>query len=403
MFKNKNTTPIVSVIIPVYNTELFLRECLDSIINQTLKEIEIICINDGSTDNSIAILEEYKSRDDRIIVLTQENKGAGAARNAGLNIAHGEYLAVLDSDDLYNIAMLEKMYKYAYKVQADIILCLSEAFDNSSMNAWNISCSAIEMQKSVFSYKDTLSANQNFDFFFGWAWDKLFRRSFIDQHQLRFQEISHSNDGYFVIIAMYAAKRISILREPLVKHRVNREGSIEASHDKNPLCFHEMHKAIKDSLENLGIFSEIKERYTIWVLRHSLWVLNAIGSSKSFVTIYSAMQNDIFPKTKLLTYRSSFFDEKIFYDEMKKIAKQSALEYLFDQRKAIKKEHDFLQTYCNELKRELNFLKNDHARLHQMVCSLQEDRRVLLDSLSFRLGRVLTWFPRKVRDIFIRY
>lgn len=92
-------TPKVSIIVPVYNVENYLRKCLDSLINQTLKNIEIICINDGSTDNSLSILEEYASKDERIIVINQENAGVSSARNRGLEIATGEYIAFVDADD----------------------------------------------------------------------------------------------------------------------------------------------------------------------------------------------------------------------------------------------------------------------------------------------------------------
>ena len=91
----------VSIIIPVYNTSKYLNQCLDSVVNQTLQEIEIICIDDGSTDDSLKILNEYKSKDDRFIILQQEYVGAGAARNYALNFARGKYIQFLDSDDYF--------------------------------------------------------------------------------------------------------------------------------------------------------------------------------------------------------------------------------------------------------------------------------------------------------------
>ena len=91
----------VSVIIPVYNVEKYLRECIDSILNQTLRDLELICVDDGSTDGSLEILHEYEKADSRVKVLTQHNMGAGAARNKGLAIATGEYLSFLDSDDFF--------------------------------------------------------------------------------------------------------------------------------------------------------------------------------------------------------------------------------------------------------------------------------------------------------------
>lgn len=110
----------VSVIIPVYNSQRFLKRCLDSIINQTLKEIEIICINDGSTDNSAEILNEYKKKDSRIVIINQENKGIGQTRNTGLNNANGEFIGFVDSDDWVDNNYFEKLYDAANKYNSDI-------------------------------------------------------------------------------------------------------------------------------------------------------------------------------------------------------------------------------------------------------------------------------------------
>jgi len=366
--------PKISVVIPVYNTESFLRECLDVVINQTLKEIEIICVDDGSTDSSLSILQEYKQRDNRIIVLTQENKGAGAARNAGLDIAKGEYLSFLDSDDFFDVKMLEKMYKTSENFQTDFTVCFSRTFNNETKKIRDINWPAMDIQKDVFCYKDALDVCHAFDFFTGWSWDKLFRKSFIDEHGLRFQEISHSNDGFFVFYAMYAAKRITILREFMIKHRCNRRESIEMTHDKNPFCFLKMHEAVKEGLERLDVFPEVKERYVIWVLKYSLWLLSVIKTFQAFTDIHSMLQNDIFSKNKICDLPLGFIEGKELYDELKKVMAQSSAEYLFNLRNNAKEERD-----C-----------------------LEGELEALLASWSFRLGRVLTWFPRKVRGIFIR-
>ena len=102
------SNPKVSIIIPVYNVEQYLPKCLDSIINQTLKDIEIICINDGSIDNSLSILKEYASKDDRIIIIDKENEGQGIARNLGIKKAKGKYIGFVDPDDWVDIQMFEK-------------------------------------------------------------------------------------------------------------------------------------------------------------------------------------------------------------------------------------------------------------------------------------------------------
>lgn len=111
----------VSVIIPVYNSAQYLTKCIESMLNQTLKEIEIICVDDGSTDESLAIIKNYKKLDSRIKILTQENKYAGVARNNGMRIAKGEYLFFLDSDDFSSDTLLEKVYFKGKDTNADVV------------------------------------------------------------------------------------------------------------------------------------------------------------------------------------------------------------------------------------------------------------------------------------------
>lgn len=113
----------VSVIIPVYNVEKYLRQCLDSVINQTLKDIEIICVNDGSTDNSPQILEEYAAKDNRIKIINKTNGGLSSARNAGMEVAQGEFIGFVDSDDYLDLNFYESLYNRAKETNSDIVVC----------------------------------------------------------------------------------------------------------------------------------------------------------------------------------------------------------------------------------------------------------------------------------------
>ncbi len=123
----------ISVIIPVFNVEKYLRKCLDSVINQTLKDLEIICINDGSEDSSLDILHEYAQRDNRIILVSQENCGLSATRNRGIEMATGQYIGFVDSDDWIDLDFYEKLYEAAIKYQADVA-CASLLRVNSDNN-----------------------------------------------------------------------------------------------------------------------------------------------------------------------------------------------------------------------------------------------------------------------------
>ena len=112
---NQTHTPKVSILVPIFNVEKYLRQCLDSIVNQTLKDIEIICINDGSTDSSPAIIDEFAKNDPRIVILTKTNSGYGDSMNQGLKKATGEYIGIVESDDWVDIDMFENLYDIAVK------------------------------------------------------------------------------------------------------------------------------------------------------------------------------------------------------------------------------------------------------------------------------------------------
>ena len=120
--------PKVSVIIPCHNAEKYLIQCLDSVTNQTLKDIEIICVDDGSSDSTPDILRQYAQKDSRVVVLNQENKNVGNARNNGLKIARGEFLSFLDADDFFEAEMLEKMTESADRYHADFVVCHSDQY-----------------------------------------------------------------------------------------------------------------------------------------------------------------------------------------------------------------------------------------------------------------------------------
>ncbi len=194
-----NAVPDISVILSVYNTAPFLKQCLNSIVNQTLTNIEIICVDDSSEDGSYEILREFAAADKRVIVIRQEHAGAGKARNTGLAMAKGKYLSILDSDDYFEQDMLECAFKAAEENHAQIVIYRADFFNQSNYNFEPCSYSIIP---SMLPENNPFSAREIADHIFnigcGWAWDKLFRRSFVKESGIRFQEIRTSNDMFFV-------------------------------------------------------------------------------------------------------------------------------------------------------------------------------------------------------------
>ena len=177
----------VSVIIPAWNASSYLRQCLDSVTSQTLTDIEIICVDDGSTDDTPDILHEYAEKDVRISVIRQENRGAGAARNNALRHAKGKYLSFLDADDFFEPDMLEKSFEAAEKHNADVVVFGCDFYSESSgrfRSCPNSINRLILPPGEVFSLKDVRT--DAFRLFFGWAWDKLIRTDLVLENSLAF-------------------------------------------------------------------------------------------------------------------------------------------------------------------------------------------------------------------------
>ena len=203
--------PLVSVVIPVYNVEKYLNQCLDSVISQTLTDIEIICVNDSSTDGSLNILEEYAKRDERIKVVTQPNGGAGAARNRGLSMASGKYLSFLDSDDFFEPDMLELAYKKAEKDKADFVVFNSNQYYTDKGKFVEVSWTLREKEIPPYTPFNHRQMTDNiFKVFVGWAWDKLYNKEFVEKNHLLFRSREQVDDMLFVFSAVALAQRISM-------------------------------------------------------------------------------------------------------------------------------------------------------------------------------------------------
>ena len=301
--------PKISVIIPVYNVEKYLRECLDTVVNQTVRDIEIICVNDGSTDSSLSILNEYAEKDQRFRVLSQKNQGAGAARNAGLEVAKGDYLAVLDSDDKYDLSMLQKLLDLARENDLDIAICRSQSLNNKTgkifQTPWTLHKEMLPGKK-VFNYKDL--SLFNFRFSLGWSWDKLFRRDFVERNRLRFQTLKSQNDALFVFVALALADKIAVLDEILVTHREKTGTQVSELRDRNPSCFIQAIRGIKQALEERKRFSEVEQGFVIWCAEHTIWQLNTLTLS-SILSIWDDLLR-LLDEINVLKREPSYFDKK---------------------------------------------------------------------------------------------
>lgn len=221
--------PKVSVVVPIYNVEKYLEEALDSIINQTLQEIEIILVNDGSTDNSFKIIEKYQNKDKRIKVIDQENQGQSIARNEGLSIAKGKYIYFMDSDDLIEQKTLEICFNKAEKEGLEVLCFDGEVFSNESIETSN------------FNYDRTNSliseVKSGGDFFYELIKKRVYRCSpclvfisldYLNDLKLKFYPSILHEDELFMPLLLIQANRVNYIPRKFFKRRV-RSGSIMTS------------------------------------------------------------------------------------------------------------------------------------------------------------------------------
>lgn len=266
----------MSVIIPVYNIEAHLRQCLDSVAGQTLKDIEIICVDDGSTDASPLILAEYAVKDSRFQILTQENAGPGSARNAGLEQARGEFLIFLDSDDWFEPDFLEQILRRAQKTGADVTICRAVEFETDSgrerSSEWMLKTQYLPGE----AFAPGEIAEHIFQFTYGWPWDKLYRMDFIRDTKLSFPELPNSEDLVFAFQSLVLAERIAVLNKVLVHHRVNRMTSVSNSRRLEPEVPYHAALMLQDALRKNDLYRIFERSFVTWAAEFLIWNVASI-------------------------------------------------------------------------------------------------------------------------------
>jgi len=256
--------PKVSVVVPVYNVGDYLGKCLDSVLGQTLKDIEVICVDDGSTDSSPAVLARYAAGDSRVRVLSQANAGAGAARNRGLREARGEYVFFCDPDDWCERDMLKKMYARAAKLQCDVMIAGAYRHDA----VCGVPYAAYPSSK-LAAMPDVFSGRDAADFLFVEAranpWNKLTRRAHLVERGIEFQEQPRENDLYFSCVAVAEAQRVAVIDDAFYHYRVGRPGSLQDNvrADGRPILWLAAFLAVKSRLERDGML----ETFALGLLR----------------------------------------------------------------------------------------------------------------------------------------
>ena len=269
-------SPKFSIIIPVYNVEKYLSICLNSVIKQTLKDIEIICVNDGSKDNSADILELYKAKDSRIKVVEKQNGGLSSARNEGLKYAQGEYILFLDSDDYFQSNTCERLYQEVIERKPDIIVFGANLFPIYPAPEWwyvnNLSPkTGVYKGKPVHTLLHETGA-------YPFIWRDCIKRSFLEECKLEFNEvIKYAEDTIFQFCLFPFADCIVFISDHLYNYRWTREGSLMDNAAKDLGKKYSWHieavRIIAEYWKKKGLLNKYGEYFFDWSVSFTTWDL----------------------------------------------------------------------------------------------------------------------------------
>lgn len=418
--------PKVSVVIPVYNSERYVSECLESVMSQTLEDIEIICVDDGSTDGSLGILREHARRDSRVVVIESSHHGVSASRNTGLDASSGEYVIFLDSDDFFEPTMLQDVFAQCEKHDAEIGVFkyrrLQADAETATEADWSLRMDLVP-EKAPFSRRDMTDSILRLTT--PCIWNKMFSRSFIDDARLRFwTDLERAEDVPFSYLALLTAHRIVAVDEVYVNYRTGYENSNQATVHMGPTDICVALVRAKEGAIEAGVFAECERDLVNAALDQCLFTLGTVRTASAYHELFEALKTKYFTELGIAGRDRSYFFTPGQYDHLQQIMSLSAEEYLLLSARSFEDqapetggwlERATWNTATAESRAgALTALLMDEARV--LRSELAEVRDELLDatneleeargrleearsSLTYRIGRGLGVVPRAVRKM----
>ena len=306
----KNIKANISVIIPVYNVEKYLSECLDSVVNQTYKNLQIILVDDGSTDFSGKICDVYAEKDNRITVVHQKNAGAGAAKNTGLDLVKGEYFSIIDSDDYIELDMYEKMVNSLEKYNVDIVQCLfrnvfvNDSFDRKykiKSNYPKVLTSKRFLKEYLYDWKYAIFAN------------KVFKSSLLKD--IRFPVGRKIDDEFFTYKLVCNAKKVVNIDNILYNYRMRKTSVMNENNSDRLIydridCFIERYNYVSD------IYPSLKKKYNLKLYDDLLYFKDSAkdnGKILSLINNFSRKKSNGFDKLY-----QKIMNNKLVFEELDK-------------------------------------------------------------------------------------
>jgi glycosyltransferase involved in cell wall biosynthesis len=329
----KNTEIIlVSVVVAVYNAEPYLRQCLDTILGQTLRDIEVICVDDGSSDGSLRILQEYEKRDGRMHVMALEHAdaGAGPARNAGLDVAKGKYLSFLDADDFFDPEMLKKTVERAERWRADVVLFDAYSYDHVTgvlTEPEFVLNKALIPAQTVFTWRDV--PDGIFQICIGAAWNMLCRREFASGCRLRFQAVHHADDMVFAFSALIKARRIAVLNERLLYYRQNNANSQSETKSKWLDTAYLALREVKARLREYGVYDAVRRSFVNRGADYTRWYLDTMPTWETFKSFWLKLKEEYFFELDISGHAVDYFYDFGTFAWYERVMRQEPEEWIF--------------------------------------------------------------------------
>lgn len=258
--------PQISVVVPVYNVEKYLRECLDSLANQTFEDFEVICVNDQYDDSSPDILEEYASEDERFKIVSQENKGLSGARNTGMNYIKGRYLLFLDSDDWLELNALELLYNHANALNSEMVIFPyryfnqeTKQYEENDFTKLNMFDSSVDNKN--FNYKNIPETV----FRIPHESIKLYDVKTLKKLAVKFPEGLNYEDAYFFYKIFFKLNKVSIIRTPIYNYRIRNDSICTTGTEKSFDIF-KILTSIKNFLKEDEIYESFKDEFILFTV-----------------------------------------------------------------------------------------------------------------------------------------
>lgn len=366
----------VSVVVPVYNQEKYIERCIDSILAQSLQEIEVILVDDGSTDSTPDILRRYEQNDERITVLHQQNQYAGVARNNGLKAAQGEYVIFWDSDDYFSLDALESLYNESKKYDADI--CVGETtkmdmYDGSVKEHCYLNWSRLP-DKRPFNVNDF--PEYIFNFGINCPWNKIYKRAFVESSKLQFSSLKHANDVYFVMKAFVLAEKITVVDKNIVFYQFRNTGSLSCNSLNNKESILKAFLEVKDFLRESGYWENEKIRQSFVNKAFSSLAARfpMFDNREEFKILYNYQKKEVLPALEIgEACVEQMYSEKNAY-ELSQMLSCDADEYIFKQYVYYQNKTQQYKDKAFKIKDKLKKVNDKNQRQNEKILNLKQEK-----------------------------